>query len=147
MLELPTDWPQGPRLSFVPPTAAPTEKLDSPGTVDQVPGGGNPNQQLIPIFPVTGGYRLLGTINNTELALLLDTGAAVTLLWHIWEKIAASHSNLQPWPKAVLVSAGGVPLTIYGCTRVDLRLGGSPWFKVQFYHFLFKRDVRCPFCI
>ena len=82
-------------------------------------------QQPIQISPVTGGYRLLGTLYGTPIALLVDTGAAVTLLRQdIWNQISACTSELKPWPGPPLVSAGGTPLTIHGCTCMTLQLGG-----------------------
>ena len=94
--------------------------------MDQVSDGGKLKvQQPIHISPVTGGYRLPGTINGTNVTLLLDTGAAVTLLRQdVWAQITAPPSDLKPWPGAALVSADGTPLTILGCACVNLGMGG-----------------------
>ena len=82
-------------------------------------------QPSVNVSPVTGGYRLSGSINGTNLNLLLDTGAAVTLLRDdIWRKITPQPPSLEPWTGATLVSAGGMPLTVHGCVLVDLDLGG-----------------------
>ena len=81
-------------------------------------------QRLIHVSPVTGGYRLPGSINGVNLDLLLDTGAAVTLLREdVWKQIVPRPSDLKPWPGAALVSAGGMPLTVHGCVCVNLVLG------------------------
>ena len=74
-----------------------------------------------------------GTINGMHVPLLLDTGAAVTLLRKdTWLQTAAGKSqNLKPWITAELVSAGGTPLTVHGCASVDLELG----------HHKFERNV------
>ena len=131
-MELPADWshtciPLLSPSSF--PASSParaTGKLDTPGTVDRVSGGENLEvQPLIHVSPITGGYRLPGTINGVHVTLLLDTGAAVTLLRQdVWTRVGAQPSHLRPWSGATLVSAGGTPLTIHGCVCVNLELGG-----------------------
>ena len=71
-------------------------------------------QSPIHVSPVTGGYRLPGWINGTKLSLLLDTGAAVTLLREdVWRQLAPQPPGLEPWPGATLVSAGGMPLNVH----------------------------------
>ena len=79
-----------------------------------------------PVTP-TGGYRLSGTLNGTEISLLLDTGAAVTLLRaDTWSQITAkTPQQLRSWSTVTLVSAGGTPLTIHGCACVELELEGN----------------------
>ena len=76
---------------------------------------------------LTGGYRLLGAVNGVQMSLLLDTGAAVTLLREdTWARITAeSPQELRPWSTLKLVSAGGTPLTIHGSARVELDLEGE----------------------
>ena len=80
------------------------------------------------ISPITGGYRLPGCVNGVDITLLLDTGAAVTLLRQdVWAKVAASPDSpaqLGSWTGASLVSAGGIPLTVHGCACLALNLGG-----------------------
>ena len=95
--------------------------------MDRVPGGDEPKVQThITVSPVTGGYRLASSINGTHVDVLVDTGAAVTLLREdIWRQLMAQPSDLKPWPGAALVSAGGAPLTVHGCVCVDLVLGGK----------------------
>ena len=79
----------------------------------------------VQISPIIGGYRIPGSIQGTSVTLLLDTGAAVTLLRHdVWMGITAQPSDLKPWSGATLVSAGGEPLTTHGCTCLPLKLGG-----------------------
>ena len=64
----------------------------------------------IEVSPVTGGYRLQGTVNNVDITLLLDTGAAVTLLrQEVWSR-NTTPGELRPWTGAALVSAEGTPL-------------------------------------
>ena len=83
------------------------------------------HMDIAPVMP-TGGYRLPAKIVGVDVRMLLDTGAAVTLLRHdIWFQIASrSPRSLKPWPMAVLVSAGGNPLTIHGCADITLGVGG-----------------------
>lgn len=88
--------------------------------MDQVLDGEIPKvQTLISISPISGGYRLPGQIGGVPITLLLDTGAAVTLLRQdVWAKIAAQPFVLKPWSGATLVSAGGAPLNhSWACIR------------------------------
>ena len=73
----------------------------------------------------TGGYRLSGSVSSVDISLLLDTGAAVTLLRKdTWLQVAAKNpQDLRPWSAMKLVSAGGTPLTVHGCVSVELKLG------------------------
>ena len=81
-----------------------------------------------PVAP-TGGYSLLGSINEVEIALLLDTGAAVTLLREdAWSRMTSKKpQKLELWSTMTLVSAAGAPLTIHGCACIELMLGGKPF--------------------
>lgn len=79
----------------------------------------------LPICPITltVGYQMDCTINGVLTPFLLDTGAAVSLLWKdTWERV-----NTQPAePTDLFGSAAsgvdGSPLTVYGSATVDLRL-------------------------
>ena len=107
MLELPTAWPYVPRLS---PASTATGKLETPGTADQVSGGDFKVQTGISVSPLGGGYKLCGVMGGVSVSMLLDTGAAVTLLRKdVWDKMSDQSSELQPWSEATLVSAGGTP--------------------------------------
>ena len=68
-----------------------------------------------PVMPMSG-YRLSGSVDGVDISLLLDTGAAVTLLRaDTWSQVATkTQQGLQPWSMARLVSAGGTPLTVQG---------------------------------
>ena len=90
--------------------------------MDQVSEG---ETKAISIFPISYGYKLPSMISGVPVTMLLDTGAAVSLLRRdVWIKVSAQLSDLQPWSGATLVSAGGGPLTIYGCACIDFVLGG-----------------------
>ena len=109
-----------------------TGKLETPGARGREPEG-EPIKAHTNVYVcvsptiLTGGYRLLGAINGAQMSLLLDTGAAVTLLREdTWARAAAKHTQeLQPRSTLKLVSAGGTPLTIHGCTCVELELEGG----------------------
>ena len=63
-------------------------------------------------------------MNEVETSLLLDTGAAVTLLRDdTWARITAKKpQELRPWSMLKLVSAGGVPVSIHRSAHVELHL-------------------------
>ena len=127
VLELSTAGPHGPEVPLTPPTKpGPAGKLNTPGAVDRASGGETEKvHHSVQISPIIGGYRIPGSIQGTSVTLLLDTGAAVTLLRHdVWMGITAQPSDLKPWSGATLVSAGGEPLTTHGCTCLPLKLGG-----------------------
>ena len=107
-------------------TNAEAGKLATPDTEDQVLGGELTKvQHVIEISPVIGGYWLHGTVNDVDVTLLLDTGAAVSLLHlDVWSQITPP-GGLRPWSGASLVSAGGTPLTVHGCTTLPLDVGDN----------------------
>lgn len=59
----------------------------------------------------TSGYCLSGSVGGVDESLLLDTGAAVTLLREdVWLQVAANDPQaLRPWLTVKLVSTGGTP--------------------------------------
>ena len=75
-----------------------TGKRETPNILSQVPGIKPSKAQLcnagVCVSPVnpTGGYHLLGTVNRVQMSMLLDTGAAVTLLRQdTWLHVAAKN--------------------------------------------------------
>ena len=67
----------------------------------------------------------LAAFNGVSFTLLVDTGAAVTLLREdVWTQIAAHPGDLKPWSGASQISAGGAPLTIHWSACVSLELEG-----------------------
>ena len=85
-------------------------------------------QTVTNIAPVpTGGYRVVGAINGEKVSLLLDTGAAVTLLRKdTWDRVTTNCSQkLTPWPAPGLVGADGSPLETQGSAHVTLELSGN----------------------
>lgn len=122
MLELPTNWTHVPPL----PAEAVAGKLDTSNSVDRVSEGETSKIQNITISPVSGGYRLPGSVGEVPVTLLLDTGAAVMLLRQdVWTKAIPQQCILKPWSGATLVSARGTPLTIHGHACIDFKLGGK----------------------
>ena len=110
-----------------------TGKLATPGVQGQSPEGeknkahsSNLHVCVSPVTP-TGGYCLSGVVNGVETSLLLDTGAAFTLLRDdTCARITAKKpQELRPWSVLKLVSAGGVPLSIHGSAHVELQLEGK----------------------
>ena len=81
-----------------PPLAA--GKLATSGDADQPPDGepckvhfSDVQIYISPVMP-TGGYRMAGAINGIEMSLLLDTGAAVTLLQEeAWSRVIAKEAQ------------------------------------------------------
>jgi hypothetical protein len=80
----------------------------------------------ISLVTPTGGYHVEGTINGKETSFLVDTGAAVTLMRKdMWDEINSTEGeDLKPWADRRLVSVDGTPLQVYGCSSVNLTLGG-----------------------
>ena len=75
----------------------------------------------------TGGYRIEAIVNGIETSLLLDTGAAVSLIREdTWLRGKDNKSGkLQPWTQHKLVSFDGSPLHIHGYTTATVELGGA----------------------
>ena len=56
-------------------------------------------------------------------SLVIDTGAAVTLLWtDIWDRI---QKPLNPWMGPKLVGADGKPLQARGCKQLTVTIAGQ----------------------
>jgi hypothetical protein len=77
-----------------------------------------------------GGYKLSNRISGINLTLLLDTGAAVTLLRkEAWERILKNSPikapDLIPKQSLELVGADGSALKTHGTTLLTLQLNGS----------------------
>ena len=108
-------------------------KLEPSGAMDPPPEGESQevqnSQTIIHTSPVspTSGFHLPGSINGMEVSLLVDTGAAVTLLrLDTWERVVGkSPVVLEPWNAVKLLSAGGAPLTVHGRAHVVLSLGAE----------------------
>ena len=82
VLELPRSWSSCSKLPLA-ISSKPAGKLDTPNMVDRVLGGEHLKVQTDTLIsPITGGYRLPGSVNGVDVTLLLDTGATVTLLRH-----------------------------------------------------------------
>ena len=75
----------------------------------------------------TGGYRIEAIVNGIDTSLLLDTGAAVSLIREdTWLRGKENKSGeLQPWTQHNMVSVDGSPLHIHGYTIATVELGGA----------------------
>ena len=76
-----------------------------------------------------GGYRVRGKINGAMTSLLVDTGAAVTLLRKdAWDRVVQATKDppvLSPCYSLDLVGADGSPPRTYGSASVNLELNGN----------------------
>ena len=127
MLEVPAARAYGTGLPIEPKRAA--GKLITSGATDRPPESELsevqiPESYTLPVHP-SSGFRLSGSVNGVGISLLVDTGAAVTLLrLDAWEQVVAQGPiSLEPWPTVRLLSAGGMPLTVHGRAKVILGLG------------------------
>ena len=78
---------------------------------------------LVPTFSVSSqsDYVIQGQVNGVSINILVDTGAATTVLSaRAWEKIGLS-TRLTPTPKK-LVGVQGNPLQLLGATRISIML-------------------------
>lgn len=81
------------------------------------------NTSHLPLFSVipTPAYRVDSFVNGVSTTLLLDTGAAVTLLQSaVWQRI---RTNLKPWSGSKLVGPDGTPIVVQGNTTVTIMVG------------------------
>ena len=114
--------------STSPAPAVPGKRIASGGE-SRLPEGVIRNKALeLPVSPVSpvGGYRLEGSVNGLAVSLLVDTGAAVTLLRKdVWDRVSVSEGPLTPCSALGLVGADGSPLQTFGTTSVTLALNGA----------------------
>ena len=84
------------------------------------------HETTIPSFSVTSGmdYTLPGYINGVPGNLLVDTGAAATLLAKtVWDKAKTSGAQLETPAKMKLIGVQGIPLQLHGRAQVSIKLG------------------------
>ena len=92
-------------------TKPPGPELDSPST------------PVLPVSP-TAAYRIAASILGNPVSLILDTGAAVTILHkRAWDRVKSPSATLIPWTGRNLVSVEGSSLTVLGSTKLPLQLG------------------------
>ena len=60
-------------------------------------------------------------------SLVIDTGAAVVLLWtDIWDRIQKQEPSVpNPWTGPNLVGADGRPLKVQGCKQITVTFTGQ----------------------
>ena len=73
------------------------------------------------------GFHLTGSLNWVAVSMLVDTGAAATLLrLDVWEQIVTCNPlPLEPCPSMRLLGAGGEPLTVHGRSHITLGIGSN----------------------
>ena len=74
----------------------------------------------ISLITPTGGYGVEGLVDGTPLSLLVDTGAAVTLVRReTWDEIypILGDNKLEPWMERKLMAVDGTPLRVFGCAK------------------------------
>lgn len=78
------------------------------------------------VFPLTSSaaYLIKGQLLGTNIPLLLDRGASISLLRKdVWDHATTLPPSvtLQPWSGQTLVSAKGSPLTVHGHATIPVR--------------------------
>jgi hypothetical protein len=69
----------------------------------------------------TPAYHVEGFVNNVPVSMVVDTGAAVTLLRKdLWLK---TNTNLMSWKGPDLVGANGTSITVCGTVSVVFKIG------------------------
>ena len=73
-----------------------------------------------------GGYQIEAIVNGSRTSLLLDTGAAISLLREdTWLRgKVKKRGELHPWTQHKLVGVDGSPLQVHGHTTALVELGG-----------------------
>ena len=80
----------------------------------------NPPFFLYSVTP-TPAYHVDGYVNNVPASMVIDTGAAVTLLRkEFWLK---TNTTLNSWKGPDLVGANGTPITVCGTAAVVFKIG------------------------
>ena len=86
-------------------------------------------ETTIPTFSIASkkGFVLNGQINGVTVAILVDTGAAATVLSkEVWNRVRADGAELEPVAAGVgLVGVQGSPLQHHGSAQVQLQLEGE----------------------
>ena len=86
----------------------------------------------VPTLSVSSGasYCVHGLIGSIPLQLLVDTGAAISLLsTDVWRRINTTGSPivLQQWTGKKLVGVNGAPLCVKGCVHAHVSIGSIPF--------------------
>ena len=79
-------------------------------------------------IPSAVSFSVHGMIGSLSLQLLVDTGAAVSLLnASIWKEINSTETHIvsQKWTWKKLVGVNGTPLSVKECVHVPALIGGG----------------------
>ena len=101
--------------------SAESQTLEGQGTMAQ--SSNSSSTPYLPLFSVTPtpAYRVNGFVNKIPATLLLDTGAAVTLLQGaMWQRI---RTELKPWSGTKLIEPDGTAIAVQGTTTVTIMVG------------------------
>ena len=101
--------------------SAESQTLEGQGTMAQ--SSNSSSTPYLPLFSVTPtpAYRVNGFVNKIPATLLLDTGAAVTLLQGaVWQRI---RTELKPWSGTKLIGPDGTAIAVQGTTTVTIIVG------------------------
>lgn len=86
-------------------------------------------EATIPTFSIGSkkGFVLEGQINAVNVSILVDTGAAATVLSkEVWDRVNTAGAELEPVGVGVaLVGVQGSPLHLHGSTQQQLQLQGE----------------------
>ena len=78
-------------------------------------------------FPSSATFRIYVEVSGLPTSLVIDTGAAVTLLWtDIWDRVQRQKpSALNPWTGPKLVGTDGRPLQVWGFKQLAVTIAGQ----------------------
>eukprot|EP00731_Ephydatia_muelleri_P027657 Em0019g530a len=119
-------------------------KLQTLGGMGLPRGGGYVKAQELQEVTVTvptlsvssvASFSVHGMIGSIPLELLVDTGAAVSLLnASVWKGINNTETRivLQQWSGKKLVGVNGTPLSVKGCVHTCVLIGGGTEFEGSF---------------
>ena len=100
--------------------------MKSPVQRDTESGARSLSKFNISVVTPPGSYHVNGEVQGHTTALLVDTGASVTLMRKdVWDRVnQAQGVRLEPWTERQLVSVNGSPLKIYGHAPAAITMEG-----------------------
>ena len=104
------------------------------GCASRVKYQGNEKPSKLTILPVNpvSAYSVSGQINGHEIYLVVDTGAAVTLMRKsLWDRVKPQESRLLPWAGGELTGVEGTTLQVQGTAKVSVQISEHS-FQVEF---------------
>ena len=87
------------------------------------------SESTVPTFSISSkkGFVLNGQINGVTVSIIVDTGAAATVLSkEVWDRVNTTEAKVEPVGAGVgLVGVQGSPLHLHGSTQQQLQLQGE----------------------